>query len=236
LSADVAYTWSRLKDDMDTSGWGNQFGAVYYQDAFNPHANYALSNFDRPNSIKGSLTYAIPLGRGHQYLNSALADAAVGGWQVSSIIIAQSGSPFTVVMNSATPSGALCNGCALYPNLVGNPSAGNQSLNQWYNQLAFAPPPANAFGNNERNSLRGPDLTDVDFSVAKTWGIPGWERGKLQLRMDAVNVLNHPSFRNPSNNLNPNALTSGVPDPSVGQITATTITGRTLQLSARFTF
>jgi hypothetical protein len=236
LSADVAYTWSRLKDDMDTSGWGNQFGAVYYQDAFNPHANYALSNFDRPNSIKGSLTYAIPLGRGHQYLNSALADAAVGGWQVSSIIIAQSGSPFTVVMNSATPSGALCNGCALYPNLVGNPSAGHQSLNQWYNQLAFAPPPVNTFGNNERNSLRGPDLTDVDFSLAKTWGIPGWERGKLQLRMDAVNVLNHPSFRNPSNNLNPNALTSGVPDPSVGQISATTITGRTLQLSGRFTF
>jgi Carboxypeptidase regulatory-like domain/TonB dependent receptor len=236
LSADVAYTWSRLKDDMDTSGWGNQFGAVYYQDAFNPHANYALSNFDRPNSLKGSLTYAIPLGRGHQYLNSAVADAAVGGWQVSSIIIAQSGSPFTVVMNSATPSGALCNGCALYPNLVGNPSAGQQSLNQWFNQLAFAPPPANTFGNNQRNSLRGPDLTDVDLSLAKTWGIPGWERGKLQLRMDAVNILNHPSFRNPSNNLNPNALTSGVPDPSVGQISATTITGRTLQLSARFSF
>ena len=74
LSADLAYTWSRLKDDMDTSGWGNQFGSVYYQDAFNPSANYALSNFDRPNSFKGSLVYAIPLGKGHQYLNSALAE------------------------------------------------------------------------------------------------------------------------------------------------------------------
>jgi len=236
LSADVAYTWSRLKDDMDTSGWGNQFGAVYYQDAFHPHANYALSNFDRPNSFKASLTYAIPLGKGHQYANSALADAAVGGWQLSTIIITQSGAPFTVVMDSATPSGALCNGCALYPNLVGNPNAVHQSIDQWFNQLAYAPPPANTFGNNERNSLRGPDLTDVDLSLAKTWGIPRWERGKLQLRMDAVNVLNHPSFRNPSNNLNPNVATTGVPDPSVGQISATTITGRTLQLGARFTF
>jgi len=92
------------------------------------------------------------------------------------------------------------------------------------------------FGNNERTRSVDPISRMSTLSLAKTWGIPGWERGKLQLRMDAVNVLNHPSFRNPSNNLNPNALTSGVPDPSVGQITGTTITGRTLQLGARFSF
>src|SRR5216684_3497470 len=42
LSADLSYTWSRLKDDMDTSGWGNQFGPVYYQNPYTPSANYAL--------------------------------------------------------------------------------------------------------------------------------------------------------------------------------------------------
>jgi hypothetical protein len=234
LSAEFAYTWSQLKDDMDSSGWGEQFGSVYYQDAYNPSANYAPSNFNRPNSVKGSLVYAVPLGRGHQYLNSAAGDAALGGWQVSTSFIAESGAPFTVIMNSATPSGALDG--SLYPNLVGNPKAIDQSLNTWYNQLAFAAPASNTFGNNPRNSLRGPDLTDVDFSLAKNWSIPGWEQGTFQLRMDAVNFLNHPSFRNPSNNLNPSALTSGVPDPSVGQITATTITGRSIQLSARFSF
>jgi Carboxypeptidase regulatory-like domain len=234
LSADLAYTWSRLKDDMDTSGWGNQFGAVYYQDAYNPSANYAVSNFDRPNSFKGSLVYAIPLGKGHQYLSSALWNAVVGGWQASSSFIAQSGAPFTLIMNSATPAGALDGN--LYPDLVGNPHVSNQSLNQWYNQLAYAAPAPNTFGNNKRNSLRGPDLTDVDFSLAKNFGIPRWEGGNLQLRMDAINILNHPSFRNPSNNLNPSALTSGVPDPSVGKITATTITGRVVQVSARFSF
>jgi hypothetical protein len=234
LSADVSYTWSRLKDDMDTSGWGNQFGAVYYQDAYTPSANYAVSNFDRPNSLKGSVVYAIPLGRGHQYLNSALGNAALGGWQASTSFVAESGAPFTVVMNSATPDGALDG--SLYPNLVGNPHVSNQSINQWFNQLAYAAPAPNTFGNNKRNSLRGPRLVDVDFSLAKNFGIPGWEQGKLQLRMDAINVLNHPSFRNPSNNLNPNALGSGVPDLSVGQITGTTITGRIVQVSARFSF
>jgi hypothetical protein len=236
LALEAAYTYSRLKDDMDTSGWGNQFGSVYYQDAYNPHANYALSNFDRPHAFKGSVVYSVPVGKGHQYMNSTWADAALGGWQASASWLTTSGAPFTVIMNNATPSGALCNGCALYPNLVGNPHASNQSINQWFNQLAYAPPSVDTFGNNKRNSLRGPRLSDVDFSLAKTWGLPGWEQGKLQLRMDAINVLNHPSFRNPSNNLNPTALVSGTPDPSVGKITATTITGRILQLSARFSF
>jgi len=113
-------------------------------------------------------------------------------------------------MNSATPSGAACaNGCALYPNLGGIQRV-HQSLNQCFNQLAFASPPVNISAITRENSLRGPDLTDVDLSLAKTWVYRGGT-SKLRFGMDAVNVLNHPSFRNPSNNLNPNALTSGVP-------------------------
>jgi hypothetical protein len=146
-------------------------------------------------------------------------------------------------MNSSAPSGSLGgNGgdgnaaAALYPNLVGKPGVSNRSINQWFNQLAYASPAPNTFGNNKRNSLNGPGVSDVDFSLAKSWAFPGWEAGKLQLRMDAVNLFNHPSFQNPANNLNPTALSTGVPDPSVGKITATTITGRTIQLSGRFSF
>ena len=234
LSADLAYTWSRLKDDMDTSGWGNQFGPVYYQNPYTPSANYALSNFDRPNAFKGEIVYSIPLGQGHQYLNSALANAVVGGWQASTSFIAESGVPFTVVMQNNN-SGTDANGQSWYPNLVGNPHVSNQSITQWFNQFAYAAPAANTFGNNPRNSLRGPRLTDVDFSLAKTWGMPGWEQGKLQLRMDATNILNHPSFQNPGNAINPTA-TPANPDKSTGVITGTTITGRVVQVSARFSF
>ena len=233
VSADISYAWSRLKDDMDSSGWGNQFGSVYYQDPLHPPANYAVSNFDRPNSFKGSIIYSIPLGRGHQYGTSALADAAIGGWQASTSFIAESGAPFTVVMSNYG-AGTLANGSGgafWYPNLVGSPHVSNQSINEWFNPAAYAAPAANAFGTNPRNSLRGPDLTDVDFSLAKTWGLPRWEQGKLQLRMDAINVLNHPSFENPSNAINSNGSTSGV-----GVISGTAITGRIVQLSARFSF
>jgi hypothetical protein len=241
LGAELSYTWSRLYDDMDASGWGNQFGAVYYQDAYNPSANYGPSNFNRPNVFKGTVIYALPFGKGHEHLNSTLGDALAGGWQATAAVLAQSGVPFTVIMNSSIPSGSLGgsdgnSAAALYPNKVGNPSASHQSLNEWFNQLAYAAPPPNTFGTNKRNSLYGPDLTNVDFSLGKTWTLPGWERGKVQLRMDATNFFNHPSFQNPSNSLNPTALATGTPDPSVGQVTATSITGRTIQLSGRFEF
>ena len=234
VSADISYAWSRLKDDMDSSGWGNQFGSVYYQDPLHPSANYAISNFDRPNSFKGSIVYSIPLGRGHHYGNSAVADAAIGGWQASTSFIAESGAPFTVVMSNYG-AGTLANGpgggAFWYPDLVGSPHVSNQSINEWFNPAAYAAPTANTFGTNPRNSLRGPNLTDVDFSLAKSWSLPRWEQGKLQLRMDAINVLNHPSFENPSNAINSNGSTAGV-----GVISGTTITGRIVQLSARFSF
>jgi hypothetical protein len=187
------------------------------------------------------LIYAVPLGKGHQYLHSTLADAALGGWQAAGAFQVESGVPFTVIMNSSIPSGSLGgsdgNGqAALYPNRSGNPHAVKQSLNQWYNQLAYTAPAVNTFGTNPRNSLRGPDLSNFDFSLAKSWSIPGWESGKLQLRMDAENIFNHPSFENPSNKLNPTALSSGIADPSVAQVTATSITGRSVMLTGRFSF
>ena len=226
LSAELSYTWSRLYDDMDSSGWGNQFGTVTYQDAYNPHANYGPSNFDRPQALKGTLVYAVPLGKGHQYLNSDAADAALGGWQASVSFQVESGAPFSVFLDP-TGAGSLCNGCITYPDLVGNPHVSSPSISEWFNPAAYASPSANTFGNFKRNTLRGPKLTDMDFSLGKTWSLPGWEQGKLGLRMDATNILNHPSFQNPDGKIT---------DSSAGVISGTTITGRVVQVSARFSF
>jgi hypothetical protein len=111
--------------------------------------------------------------------------------------------------------------------VVGNPHVSNPSISEWFNPLAYDSPLADMFGNFKRNTLRGPRLTDVDFSLGKTWSLPGWEQGKLGLRMDATNILNHPSFQNPD---------SKITDSSVGMISGTTINGRVVQLSARFSF
>ncbi|HEY3938784.1 MAG TPA: TonB-dependent receptor [Bryobacteraceae bacterium] len=234
INAEVNYTWAKMLDDQDTSGWGSHYGSAPYQDAFTPSNNYGLSNFSLPQAFKGFVVYAVPLGRGHTFMSHGIGAALLGGWQVSSIFVAQSGAPFTVTMASNTDSGALDG--SWYPNIVGNPRASNQTINQWFNQLAYATPLTNTFGNDGRNTLRGPDLTSIDLSLAKAFRIPKFERGGLQLRMDATNIVNHPSFGQPNAALTSAALASGIPNPSVAQITTTTVPGRFFQLGARFFF
>ena len=240
LALQAVYTWSVLKDDMDDSGWGEQFGDAYYQDAYNPSANYAKSNLNRPNAIKGTVLYRVPLGKGHQYLSSAIGDAVLGGWETSADYVAESGAPFTVTMDDASNNGSLGpsdgNGEATwYPNRSGNPNSGGHSIKQWFNQLAYTSPAANTFGTNPRNSLIGPDFVGFDFSLAKSFSIPGWERGKIQIRMDANNIFNHAAFNDPDSVLSHAALLSGTPSTSVGAITAAA-PARVIQLSGRFSF
>ena len=234
LIADINFTWSKMLDDQDTSGWGSHYGDAYYQDAYNPSANYGPSNFNSPRMFKGYLVYMLPVGNGHQLMNHGIGDAVFGGWKASSIFLYNAGTPFTPIMSSATNAGALDG--YWFPNRVGNPKAANQSINNWFNQLAYATPANNTFGDVRRNSLYGPDLSDIDLSIGKTFSIPKWESAHFEIRMDATNFINHPSFSLPNNQLSAAALASGVANPSVGQITATTQAGRTMQAYGRFSF
>jgi hypothetical protein len=126
---------------------------------------------------------------------------------------------------------------AWYPNLAsnGNPNSGGHSIKQWFNQLAYVSPAANTFVTNPRNSLIGPDFVWFDFSLAKNFSIPGWERGKIQIRMDANNIFNHPALNDPDSVLSHAALLSGTPSTSVGAITGAA-PARVIQLSGRFSF
>jgi hypothetical protein len=134
-----------------------------------------------------------------------------------------------------------------YPNVIGNPHISNHGANhgtgQWFNEAAFAQPTPGTFGDSGRNSLNGPGLTNVNFSLGKTFAI--WEQVHLQIRADANNVLNHPSFNLPNSSLIvcSDTTSAGCANASVGavatgssQITGVTIGGRTMQLGARLSF
>jgi len=56
-------------------------------------------------------------------------------------------------------------------------------------------PGSRHFGNLGRNSLIGPNFRQFDFSIFKTTSIT--ERLKLELRLEAYNLLNRPNFANP---------------------------------------
>jgi hypothetical protein len=121
---------------------------------------------------------------------------------------------------------------ALYPNVIGNPNLANRGVHQWFNEAAFAAPAAGTFGNEHRNQLTGPGLATTNLSLSKTFSI--WEDVKLQVRGDANNAFNHPSFGLPSNTLS--VTPSGGIAPGSSTITGVTVPSRTMQVSARLSF
>lgn len=247
------YVWSHFLDDQDSGGWGSRGGTQYWQISNDPSANYGNSNFDIPNAFKGYASYELPFGKGKSYLNgSSLVDEAVGGWRLSGTFITQSGSPFTVVNNTNSNSnltgcatndggtatgGDVNNGCNWYPNVIASTHVSSPNANEWFNTSAFAnawTPGSGlpfAFGNEGRNSLRGPRLTVLNLSIAKSFKFG--ERISLQLRSDWVNALNHPSLGIPGQTFGGS---------NFGQINDATqnngvaVAARSGQLSAKITF
>jgi hypothetical protein len=76
----------------------------------------------------------------------------------------------------------------------------------------------------------------VDLPLGKVFNIPKWESAHFEIRMDATNFLDHPSFGLPNNQLSTAALASGIANPSVGQVTALSKNGRTMQACPRYSF
>jgi hypothetical protein len=234
LTFDVNYAWSQFLDDQDSAGWGSTAGAQVWQLGNNPAANYGNSNFDIPQALKGTTVYELPFGRGKPFMNqNAITDAVLGGWRLSGTFIYQSGTPFTVLDNGVNDYSQAGN---VFANPTGSsPNSGSCSngvgvhnVTCWFNPAAFESPAEQgngAFGLGRRNTLFGPKLSDINLSLAKTWNYK--ERAGLTLRGDFVNVLNHPSFSLPNNDVS----SSGV-----ATITSLSNGPRTIQLGARLTF
>jgi hypothetical protein len=98
----------------------------------------------------------------------------------------------------------------------------------------IANPSLLTYGTAPRGLLRGPGRTNLDMSLVKTTAIA--ERLKLEIRVDAFNLLNHAEFADPITNIS---------SPQFGRIVATgtnAVVGppnpqsRVLQLAAKFTF
>jgi hypothetical protein len=232
LEFNVNYTWSHFLSDQDSAGWANREGFQSYQNAFNPADNYSNSNFDIRNMFKGQAIYQLPVGHGRMFLNNnQVLDLLVGGWQTAGTFVVQGGNPVSITTGSNNSSNNQSGNNTQFANLVGNYhlQGGTKSrLKEWYNLNALAVPAPFTYGDFRRNIVYGPGLSVVNFSLGKSFDI--WrEKGvQLQIRGDATNVLNHPSFGQPGNN----AIGQG----QSAQITTTTIGGRNMQLYGRISF
>jgi hypothetical protein len=80
LSMVAGYTWSHALDDVGAN-WDFGYGSGLPQNAHNPGAEYANSDFDVRQRLTLSLTYAIPGRKGY--------GQALEGWELNSIITLQ---------------------------------------------------------------------------------------------------------------------------------------------------
>jgi outer membrane receptor protein involved in Fe transport len=233
LQYQIAYTYSKCIDDGSIST-GLEAGNDPAQTQSNPYdlnADRGRCDFDVMHSLVGNAVYTLP----------SAGNVLTKGWQVSGIVTARSGNPFTVIdgfdqVDLGDAAGD--EGGAERPNLVagmsGNPVTGNP--NSWYNAGSFALQPAGTIGNLSRNTLVAPKYVDIDASLAKNTRI--WERTNLEIQVEGFNLFNHPNFGLPNQTLYTGVAAngSGIPNPLAGQIVNTVGTSREVQLALKFEF
>ena len=188
LAVLASYTRSKSIDDtsafLPTSPDQN-----FPQDSHDYRLNRGLSSYDVPNIATVGFVYDIPC-----------AWRWARGFQLSGIVTAESGQPFTPVLNadnSNTGNGGIPTNFGLdRPNVVGNPVLSNPTPQEWFNVNAFAIPPQYAWGNAGRNILRGPNLGTVDLSLRRTFALR--EQLRLTAEAQSFNILNRANFNLPS--------------------------------------
>ncbi len=239
LGFQLGYTLSKSKDNrswdpsLSTVSTGSvQSASSTPFDLRDRKLNYTYSDFDRRHVFQGTYTYELPFGRGRMFGSGSpkIVDWILGGWQTAGTVIWMSGRPFTVysginTVSSVVQSTADCNGCDRHQGELVLESG----RNFWFDaadRALFAPPAPGSIGNTGRNFFIAPTYFQWDASLSKKFGIT--ERVSFDLRFDARNVLNHPSFDNPTAVIN-NALFGRIND-------TVTNAARRIQLSGKISF
>ncbi len=190
----ASYTWSKCLSIQDEG----QSGSI--QNPYNWSADKGNCDFNIPQIFVFSYAYELPLGKGKHFGSSmsGVADQVLGGWQISGITTAESGAPFTITGNATDVANISPSSETERGNVTGQPvlpSGFKQTVETWYNPAAFATPAPFTFGNVGRNTLRGPDGINFDFSLMKSFRIT--ESKQVQFRAESFNIFNRANFAPP---------------------------------------
>lgn len=232
-----ALTLSKAKDNGSGSLENPNGNFPAPQDFRNLDADFGTSAYDQPYNSTTTVVWDLPIGRGRRLLGDAPAalDVLVGGWQIAGVNTVAAGDPVTLTYTPTTAAQVSgiqqdFRGANNYrPNVTGDvlvPS-GSRTPQNYLNRDAVVIPtdPSQPFGNAARNSVRGPLVWTLDVQATKRVAMP-WPQGRLELRIEAFNVLNRTNFRAPNGNRSSNAF---------GTITST-YDPRILQVGMKLTF
>ncbi len=250
-----SYTFSKNIDTGSGSGIADPYvnaliNTVYYWD---PKLRRALADTDMRHNLVVSYTYNLPdppatAARG-------VLKAVAGGWQTGAIITLQRGLPFTprIGGDGADSTGMGSTDAINWPDRVPGPAcASSSSLVKhtadrldYINVDCYAFPAPVVFqgtnwlrtGTASRNTIIGPGLVNVNFSLFKNNYIPRIsETTNLQFRFEAFNVFNRPNFLAPVPENEQLFDIDGTRIPGAGRIGQTTTDSRQLQFALKLIF
>jgi hypothetical protein len=203
LQLDFNYTFSK---SIDLSSNAERVGAASNSSLLEPNSNIinswtpqnqrGVSSFDLTHQFNANWIYELPFGRG-KWLGkdvNRLADAFIGGWQLTGLFRLTSGFPISVDNGTSNyPTNFELEGNAnqvspvqtgVYfntgrPNLFSNGPAAIAAFDYAYAGQA-----------GQRDIIRGDGFFTIDMGLAKRWTMPWSERQTLQFRWEVFNLTN----------------------------------------------
>lgn len=248
--ADNHYNSLQLKLDKRFSDGYSVLMHYTYQDQisedggyfpFDSNLNRGPAGWQRDHNFVLSQVYELPIGKGKKLGGnwSKTANLVLGGWQFNSNTTIQSGLPFDNCFdtNGISDTGT----CRPNQNGALKTGASRQADGtfKFFNDLSvFSAPAVGTFGNQKRNSLRGPNYWRTDASLFKKFIIS--ETKHLEFRIESVNFFNHVNLGNPDGFIG--SFSGGRLNPSggAGTINSTAYFGsdpqRNFQFALKFKF
>jgi hypothetical protein len=207
----AAYTWSHSIDNQSDPLAGDFFDLYFvnsttraqpkavaaFSRQFDSRADRGNSDIDQRHNLILYSWWDVPAARG-----SGLVRALTRDWRAAQVAAFRSGFPYSVWGQT---TGALINQRAdlIQPRqALASPAVSTDGGVRLLNKAAFAEPPDGVLGDSGRNVFRGPGLWSVDLSISRSFGLrPLGESGRITLRADLFNALNHANLNNPDSQL-----------------------------------
>jgi hypothetical protein len=214
---DGSYSFARNlannQGDTPTAFAGEVNYGVPIADRFHISNGYGNAEGTRRQRLLVSGVYQVPFGQGRTFLNNkGWTDAILGGWELNTIALAETGPWLTPSISDAydqSNTDVVNRGAFLRPDQVSSHFSAGRSRAHYFNLAAFEPTPAGAgrFGNSGVGVLEGPGTDTVALGLAKVYKLG--ERAKLRFETTFTNVLNHTNFAPPATQID-NTATFGV--------------------------
>jgi hypothetical protein len=187
------------------TGFQTEVGTII-TDRFNTLLDRGNLSGTRRNRFLLSGIYELPFGKGRTYLTAIhpVANAILGGWDLSTVTMIESG-PFLTAVTSRRTDQSNTNmnfrGVSVRPDRIGNGNVADPLPDHYFDITAFMNTPAGAgrFGNSSPGILVGPGTVAVAGGLSKNFRLK--ERLRVRLETTFTNILNHPNFAVPGTNI-----------------------------------